>query len=66
MPISLECSQQLGDIDRAQFEGARDPQQIIPVLCDQVPIDGLTRQAVQHAVVSRGIDAPEARLPHIG
>ena len=40
--------------------------QIIPVLFDQVPIDRLTRQTIQHAVVSRGIHAPEARLAHIG
>ena len=66
MPISLKRPQQLADIDRAQFEGARDAQQIIPILFDQVPIDRLTRQTIQHAVVSRGIHAPEARLAHIG
>src|SRR2546428_387799 len=71
MPISLERSQQISDIDRAQFEGASDPQHIIPVLFDQILIDRLTCQTVggwdQHSRFSEERQSAihrRWRLPH--
>ena len=44
-------SQQLCGQDRASFDRERHPQQVGPVILDQLPIDGVTEEIVDVAIL---------------
>jgi hypothetical protein len=63
---AVQRPDQLGAADGAQLEGARDAQQVVPVLGDQPGIDPVAGDPVERPVVGGWVDPPEAGVAQIG
>src|SRR3546814_1062849 len=50
----------------AEFQRSGQAQQVIPVLDDQLGVDPVRREVVQHTVIGLSIDTPEPRAADIG
>ncbi len=57
--IGLEGSGESSGLDDAEFEGAGETQQIVPMVGDQLHVDPVRRDIVEDAVVGFCIGAPE-------
>jgi hypothetical protein len=53
-------------LHQTQLERAGEPEQVIPVPRDQVPVDLMASDPVESAIIRSGINPPEARPTHVG
>jgi predicted RNA binding protein YcfA (HicA-like mRNA interferase family) len=64
--VDAKGSHNRGRLDQAEFQRAGQPKQIVPVLSDQIQIDTMACDAIERAVVGRGVDAPVAGAADVG
>ena len=62
---SLKRAQQLGGAEPSELERACHPEQVIPVLGNQLGIESMSGQACEWAIVSVLVEAPEACLADV-
>src|SRR3981081_4607551 len=59
--LDLQGAHDVHGGDTAELERSDEPEHIVPMRCDPVKVDALTRQNIEFAVIGLCVDAPEAR-----
>jgi hypothetical protein len=61
----LERADQRLGLHGARAQRTCQPEQVIPVVNDQLRADGMAREVIEHPIVGRPVDAPQAGGPDV-